>query len=378
MENEIVNKNNQELDIIKFEWTELPTKTDLSLWQKIPIGEIGTLSIPVMEAITAVSNAGGSGLYMVDTAGGTLFECASKGAGVYIGGMKTASGEIAQAALKPVVFNPMTLGMTMAMMGAMIKLNEINENTLKIIDKLERKDKAVIQSAFKKLIETVEGYKASSDKEKYIENNLQTVNSYIAELDKLREEYKDELMEMSKKTSMELTADKYIKEVVYKYNLYQMIIYVLAMAMYIQTLYNKDYSESYLEMVNERYDKLNEEQKILFANCKEGIEKKYGSAAVKKLSDAGEFILSGMSNMPVVGAFITGGVSGIMSKFGADKGLEILKKQKSSSDKKTKEAIDQVNISAVLEFKSKIDNLNSLYNKPFEMVVDKEYAYIRS
>lgn len=377
MENEIVNKNNQDLDIIKFECTELPTKTDLSLWQKIPIGEIGTLSVPVMEAITAVSNAGGSGLYMVNTAGGTLFECASKGAGVYIGGMTTASGEIGQAALTPVVFNPMTLGMTMAMMGAMIKLNEISENTLKIINKLERKDKAVIQSAFKKLTETVEGYKASSDKEKYIENNLQTVNSYIAELDKLREEYKDELMEMSKKTSMELTADKYIKEVVYKYNLYQMIIYVLAMAMYIQTLYNKDYSELYLEMVNERYDKLNEEQKILFANCKEGIEKKYGSAAVKKLSDAGEFILSGMSNMPVVGAFITGGISGIMSKFGADKGLEILKKQKSSSDKKTKEAIDQVNISAVLEFKSKIDNLNSLYNKPFEMIVDKEYAYIR-
>lgn len=377
MENEIVNKNNQDLDTIKFECTELPTKTDLSLWQKIPIGEIGTLSVPVMEAITAVSNAGGSGLYMVNTAGGTLFECASKGAGVYIGGMTTASGEIGQAALTPVVFNPMTLGMTMAMMGAMIKLNEISENTLKIINKLERKDKAVIQSAFKKLTETVEGYKASSDKEKYIENNLQTVNSYIAELDKLREEYKDELMEMSKKTSMELTADKYIKEVVYKYNLYQMIIHVLAMAMYIQTLYNKDYSESYLEMVNERYDKLNEEQEILFANCKEGIEKKYGSAAVKKLSDAGEFILSGMSNMPVVGAFITGGISGVMSKFGADKGLEILKKQKSSSDKKSKEAIDQVNISVVLEFKSKIDNINSLYNKPFEMIVDKEYAYIR-
>ncbi len=378
MENEIVNKNNQELDIIKFECTELPTKTDLSLWQKIPIGEIGTLSVPVMEAITAVSNAGGSGLYMVDTAGGTLFECASKGAGVYIGGMKTASGEIAQAALKPVVFNPMTFGMTMAMMGAMIKLNEISENTLKIINKLERKDKAVIQSAFKKLTETVEGYKASSDKEKYIANNLQTINSYIAELDKLREEYNDELMEMSKKTSMELTADKYIKEVVYKYNLYQMIIYVLAMAMYIQTLYNKDYSESYLEMVNERYDKLNEEQKILLANCKEGIEKKHGSAAVKKLSDAGEFILSGMSNMSVVGTSITSGIFGVMSKLGADKGLEMLKKQKSSSDKKTKEAIDRVNISAVLEFKSKIDNLNSLYNKPFEMVVDKEYAYIRS
>jgi hypothetical protein len=96
------------------------------------------------------------------------------------------------------------------------------------------------------------------------------------------------------------------------------------------------------------------------------------------LSDAGEFILSGMSNMSVVGTSITSGIFGVMSKLGADKGLEMLKKQKSSSDKKTKEAIDRVNISAVLEFKSKIDNLNSLYNKPFEMVVDKEYAYIRS
>lgn len=77
---------------------------NLSNYDKIPIstiGELGAIGVPIVEALEVISGAGGSGLYMVNTAGGTLFQCASKGA--YIGGMTAATGEMGQAALTPVI-----------------------------------------------------------------------------------------------------------------------------------------------------------------------------------------------------------------------------------------------------------------------------------
>lgn len=375
MNNGIVNINNNELESIELNCSELPLETNLNDCIKLPIGEIGALSIPIMEALTAVSSAGGSGLYMVNTSGGVLSWSAAKNA--FIGGMRTASGELAQASLTPVVFNPMTLGTTLVMMSAMMKLNEINENTIKIINKLERKDKATILSAFNKLNEMVEGYKYAGDKESYMKNNLQTVNNYISELEKLHIEYKDELLEMSNKTSTEWSAKKYVNEVVYKYNVYQMTLYVISMANYIQAIFNKDYNEAYLNLIKERLERLNAEQKEIYTGCYDGIEKKYGIAISKKLTDAGVFILNGITNAPFIHFGFLGGIIELVTKLGAGKGHEKLKEHKEIDEIKTKSAIKQIDYSAVIEFRDKIDNINLMYNKPFNMILDKEYVYLK-
>lgn len=376
MDNEIKIMDKNELDYLKFDCVELPREFDLSMYEKIPVGEIGALSIPVMEAIMTVSNYGGSGLYKVDTSGGKLFWSAAKNA--FIGGMETSSGELGQAALTSVTFNPITLGITLVMLSAMKKLNDINKNVLKIINKLDRKDKATIQSAFNKLNEIVEGYKFSNDKEKYIDNNLQIVNNYIIDLDKLYEEYKDELNEESNDTSINWSSKKYIQNIIYKYNVFQMTVFVLAMATYIQTIFNKDYSPEYLEMIKVRLDKLDQMQKCVYSDCLKGIEKKYGKAVSKKISDAGEFLLNGISHMPKFAFRLIGGFGGDLIKTGLEKANNKFKKHRIKKEEQAKNVIKQIDYSAVLEFKQKIETIDSLYNQPFNMIVDNEYVYLKA
>ena len=217
---EIKKRDNGDIELV-FKCTALSENINLDNYEKLPvslIGEMGALSTSVVESIMAVSQAGGSGLYMVNTAGGTLFECASKGA--YIGGMTTASGEIGQAALTPVVFNPATLGTTIVMMSAMIKLNEISENTIKIINKLERKDKADLKSSFKALIRIFDDYRLSSNKQEYMKQQLQSIDNIMLKVDSIHEDYKEALENMSNDKKIELTATKYIAEVKKYYNIY--------------------------------------------------------------------------------------------------------------------------------------------------------------
>ena len=114
---------------------QIDNSFDLSSYERVPIsliGGLGAVALPIIEGMQALGAAGGSGIYMVSTEGGKLAWSAAKNA--YIGGMTTASGELAQASLRPVVFNPTTICIAVTMVAAIVKLDEISNNVKEVIE----------------------------------------------------------------------------------------------------------------------------------------------------------------------------------------------------------------------------------------------------
>lgn len=114
------------------------------------------------------------------------------------------------------------------------------------------------------------------------------------------------------------------------------------------------------------------------AKCYDGIERKYGSAVSKKLTDAGVFILNEITTAPFVHLGIIGSIIELFAKFGANRGSEKLKKHNEKVELQTKSAIKQIDYSAVIEFKDRVESINAIYNKPFSLILDKEYVYLKS
>ena len=77
---------------------------------------MGTAFQPLTTAVqTAVTGAGGSGLYYVNTAGKTMFQM--KETGNFIGSLKTSAGLVGggQAQMMPLAFEPTMLFMAAAL-----------------------------------------------------------------------------------------------------------------------------------------------------------------------------------------------------------------------------------------------------------------------
>ena len=107
------------------------SKAGVSDYTKLPVSRLaalGTAFEPLAAAVqTAVSGAGGSGLYYVDTAGKTMFQM--NGTNNFIGSLKTAGGMVGggQAQMIPFACDPTMLFMAAALANIDKKLDVIKE-----------------------------------------------------------------------------------------------------------------------------------------------------------------------------------------------------------------------------------------------------------
>ena len=94
---------------------------------------------------TAVTGAGGSGLYYVNTAGKTMFQM--KETGNFIGSLKTSAGLVGggQAQMMPLAFDPTMLFMAAALANIDKKLDSIKEMQQEMMDFLVQKEKAELK-----------------------------------------------------------------------------------------------------------------------------------------------------------------------------------------------------------------------------------------
>ena len=114
------------------------TKVGVSNYTKLPVtrlAALGTAFQPLTTAVqTAVTGAGGSGLYYVNTAGKTMFQM--KETGNFIGSLKTSAGLVGggQAQMMPLAFDPTMLFMAAALANIDKKLDSIKEMQQEMMD----------------------------------------------------------------------------------------------------------------------------------------------------------------------------------------------------------------------------------------------------
>lgn len=139
------------------------TKVGVSNYTKLPVtrlADMGTAFQPLTTAVqTAVTGAGGSGLYYVNTAGKTMFQM--KETGNFIGSLKTSAGLVGggQAQMMPLAFDPTMLFMAAALANIDKKLDSIKEMQQEMMDFLVQKEKAELKGNLTFLYDVFNNYK---------------------------------------------------------------------------------------------------------------------------------------------------------------------------------------------------------------------------
>ena len=172
--NEIV-KQMGEIELIPavFEEPEkLPTR------KKIPLSQLADAGIAfdsIAAAFKYVSSGGqaSTGLYHVTVPNSGVLMQFKDGRG-FLGFVKAANGGVGggQAVLNPVVLNPATMCMALAVMNIDKKLDKIQETQKEMLDYLKIKDRAKLQGNINYLTDIVNNYKYNWNNDTFKQTHL--------------------------------------------------------------------------------------------------------------------------------------------------------------------------------------------------------------
>ena len=139
------------------------SKAGISNYTHLPLSRLaayGTAFQPLATAVqTAVSGAGGSGIYYVNTAGKTMFKM--KGTNNFIGSLQTQTGTVGagQAQMTPLACDPTMLFMAAALANIEKKLDDIQDMQREMMDFLIQKEKADLKGNLNFLFDIFNHYK---------------------------------------------------------------------------------------------------------------------------------------------------------------------------------------------------------------------------
>lgn len=177
---------------------------DIEEAQKFPIEKAAALGV-AFKPLTQLANyaAGGSGksgIYFVNTAGKTMFQSG----GQYIGNLQAANGGVGGglARMTKVPFDPTMLCMAVAIMAVEKKLDAIHEAQKEILAFLEMKEEAKLKGNLNSLADVLNNYKFNWDNEKYKDHKHILVQDIKREAEQSIILYREQLTKSLKKNAL--------------------------------------------------------------------------------------------------------------------------------------------------------------------------------
>ncbi len=336
----------------------------------------GTAFQPLTTAIqTAVSGAGGSGIYYVNTAGKTMFQM--KETKNYIGSLQTPTGMVGggQAQMTPLACDPTMLFMAAALANIDKKLDTIQNMQQEMMDFLVQKEKADLRGNLNFLLDIFNNYKYNWNNETYKTNNHIKVLDIRQEAEKKITFYREQIIAKVNKKSLvhsDQTVNKQLQMVQDHFKDYQLALYLLGFSSFLEVMLLGNFESDYLSSVSEKLDTYSLKYRELYTKCYDEIEG-YSSTSVqssmlKGIAKASTSVGKFVEKIPVVSkgqadeALIAAGEK--LEEFNTDK----LRKQMSS--------LIEHQSNAVRPFIENIDTVNELCNKPVKLLVDKDNLYI--
>lgn len=355
------------------------TQVGITNYTQLPVSRLaamGTAFHPLTTAVqTVVSGAGGSGIYYVNTAGKTMFQM--KGTSNYIGSLQTSTGMVGggQAQMIPLACDPTMLFMAAAMANIDRKLDDIKEMQQEMMDFLVQKEKAELRGNLTFLYDVFNNYKFSWNNAMYKNNNHIKVLDILQEAEKKISFYRKEIIAKVNKKSFihsDQTVNKQLRQVQDQFKDYQLSLYLLAFASFLEVMLSENFEKGYLNSISEKIENYSLKYRELYTQCYDEISG-YSSSSVqstliKGLSKTTTAMGKAIEKIPVV------------SNSQADETLIAAggKLQKLSDDKvkKQMQALIERQSNYVRPFVDNINTVNELYNKPVQLLVDKENLYI--
>lgn len=350
---------------------------DMTETQKFPIEKAAALGVafqPLTQLVSyAVSGAGQSGLYFVNTAGKTMFQSG----GQFIGNLKAANGGVGGglARMTQIPLDPTMLCMAVAIMAVEKKLDAIHEAQKEILAFLELKEEAKLKGNLNVLADVLNNYKFNWDNDKYKDHKHILVQDIKREAEQSIILYREQLTKaLSKKTLFH--SDQEVKATLNKtmarLNDYQLALYIFSFSSFLEVMLLENFDSHYLNSMASKIQEYSGDYTALYEKCAEKIKKD------SKASLEG-YALKGLSKLSSGAGKIVEKIP-VISKSQLDENL--LKAGGILQDVDTNRTQNVVKILAdsqtdyISSFVENIHTIVSLYNQSMQLMFDSENIYI--
>ncbi len=300
----------------------------------------------------------------------------AKGGAGYRAMLQGADGKITgQAVLKKAKsINPAAIGLAITMAFISHDIADIKRMHTEILEMLERDKKAQLLADLELLTEYSENYKLYEENDSTMLVNLNQVKNIKRNAKKDYLSYKEEIEDIlsGKWTSSFLKgASNKVGRLYDKFARFKLANYVYAFSSLMETMLSKNFQEMYL---NQTIDKLRSNlitYQQLYTNCFYEVEKSMkqdiGTLAMSGLAKVQRFAGESIEKTP-------------LKKTNASNKLlsfsKVTEEKENERIEKTKDAFTRLKDSGLSVFIKNITQMNALYNKPCELIWDKETLYI--
>lgn len=336
----------------------------------------GTAFQPLTTAVqTAVSEAGGSGIYYVNTAGKTMFQM--KGTNNFIGSLKNPAGMVGggQAQMTPLTCDPTMLFMAAALANIEKKLDAIRDMQQEMMDFLIQKEEAELKGNLNFLFDVFNNYKYNWNNAMYKNSNHIKVLDIRQEAEKKIAFYREQIIAKVNKKSFihsDQTVNKQLQSVQDQFKDYQLALYLLGFSSFLEVMLLENFDSDYLSGIAAKLDNYSLKYRELYSRCYDEIEG-YSSTSVQSS------VLKGIAKASTsVGKFVER--IPMISKGQADEALiaagEKLDEINAGKLRKQMNALIEHQSNSIRPFIENINTVNELYNKPVRLFVDRENLYL--
>ena len=362
---ELMENNERNIENIRFVLNECKDDQDLSMRTKVKLDDVGVLSEIVKIGIETAGNIagkGGSGLYYVNTYGGKL--CFSTMKNAYIGATFLENGNLVQAGLHQVVFNPIDLCSSISNIALQVKLDEISKKLDKVLKCFEDNDKARLSGGFKTFNDIMEKYAYRKDDDKLISYDIERVYKYRDDAGDIKLKYIGKINEIVENPSKWSNKNGF-DEVKKFLNIVWQSMSLQGLAIYMITILEKKFDDKYLQIIKGNLQKEYEEVLDTYDKCLNFINNHIDEDLYEKLGDFLDFL----AEQRLI--YLISPLESIV-----DVASKIHKDIKNSDREKYLAYFDEKGRPLKLEYIDRIENLNKFYNQPVNLLVDKEYLYL--
>ena len=372
----------QQMTDVEFQPTVIDKPENLSKYNKIPISRIaasGTSFDSVASAIKYVASGGKatSGLYHVSVPKGAELMKFKDGSG-FLGSVAASNGGVGggQAVLKPLACNPTTLFMAVALMSMDKKLDKIQELQKDMFAYIKQRDKAKLRGNLSFLADILNNYKYHWDSNNYKLANIVETQEIKRASEQDIEFYRSLIKSKTMRKGflqVDQQIQKHLDEIEGLFRDYSLALYIHAFASFLEVLLLENFNHDYLKNVLKKIDNSSVKYRELYTSSYNKIEH------ALRHSVQGQ-VLGGLAKINKDAGKIVGRIP-LIEKTQLDESLNKagndLWNTKSKNINRRMKGLVKAQNSQVKPFVENLTMIDSLYNKPFELVFDEKYLYLK-
>jgi hypothetical protein len=361
-----------------------PVEKALSLdasYNKIPLEELASAGAELASAIGSLvskGTVGGSGLYRVTLPKGASLAQLKDGQ-AYIGAaVRKGEGVVGQARLTPVgsvPFDPMMLGIAVALAEVNQKLDAIQKIQQEMFDFMKEEKEADLEGDLQTLADLMDSYKFNSQDESFRSQKAIEVSDIRREANHDIGLYQKQLLGKLKDDRpfhVGMDVNQKVDGALDDLKHYQMSLFLYAYAAFLEVMLRENFDASYLESESNTIVVRAAAYRGDFEQCKTWVDK-FSKSTVEKFWLDGVAGAAGIAGKVVKESLIGDLTPADEALANASKGVKDFGEKHAAGPAKR---LEQAREPVAAPFIESIKSINAVYNEPVELITDGNEMYV--